>query len=324
VTDVGQASDGAPYLVMEFLEGQDGAKLLRQQGALPVRRAADIVLQVCRGLAVAHRAGIVHRDLKPENIFLTDAGDGRDQVKVLDFGIAKLRATDASVATGTGAAFGTAFYMSPEQARGAGEVDHRSDVWSLGVVLYELLAGRKPFEAGAFLEVIYKILSTDPQPLDEARPGLPPKLVALVHRALRREPLERLPSVVAMADELASFASAPLVSAAGPLTATALAEPTRATAGAVPRRGPAVTPAIALLPRRRRRVAAFAAVVGLVGGISALALRAASRWPSRPRRRRRRPGPRRLRLPWVGDPPSARSSRSTSSSRTETGRHPRA
>ena len=135
VTDVGQAPDGAPYLVMEFLEGEDGATLLRRHGPLSVRRAADIVVQACRGLAVAHRAGIVHRDHKPENIFIATAGDGRDQVKVLDFGIAKLRSVDASVATGTGATFGTAFYMSPEQARGAGEVDHRSDVWSLGVVV---------------------------------------------------------------------------------------------------------------------------------------------------------------------------------------------
>jgi len=115
VTDVGQTADGAPYLVMEFLEGQDASRLLRSYGPLPVRRAADIVQQACRGLAVAHRAGIVHRDLKPANLFIADAGDGTDHVKVLDFGIAKLRSTDASVATGTGATFGTAFYMSPEQ-----------------------------------------------------------------------------------------------------------------------------------------------------------------------------------------------------------------
>ena len=107
-------------------------------GPLPVPRAVEIILQACRGLAVAHRAGIVHRDLKPENLFVTDAGDGSDLVKVLDFGIAKLRGVDGA-STRTGATFGTACYMSPEQARGAATVDQRTDVWSLWVVLYELL-----------------------------------------------------------------------------------------------------------------------------------------------------------------------------------------
>jgi serine/threonine-protein kinase len=229
VTDFGQAVDGAPYIVMEFLQGEDGAKLLRRNGPLPIRRAADLIIQACRGLAVAHRAGIVHRDLKPENIFLTDAGDGRDQVKVLDFGIAKLRTTDASVATGTGATFGTAYYMSPEQARGAGEVDHRSDVWSLGVVLFELLSGRKPFEGGAFLEVVHKILSTEAPALDEARPGLPPRLVAVVRQAMRKDLLERIPSVLALADALAPFAAAAEAAPPSGLAATAATAETQAT-----------------------------------------------------------------------------------------------
>ena len=114
-------------------------------GPLPVPRAVNIVVQACRGLAVAHRAGIVHRDLKPENLFLTDAGDGSDLVKVLDFGIAKLRVSDASVITGTGATFGTAFYMSPEQARGAGEVDARTR---------RLVAGRRPLRAAERAEAV--------------------------------------------------------------------------------------------------------------------------------------------------------------------------
>jgi eukaryotic-like serine/threonine-protein kinase len=274
VTDVGQAADGAPYLVMEFLEGEDGAKLLRRYGPLPVARAVDIALQTCRGLAVAHRAGIVHRDLKPENIFLVETGDGRDQVKVLDFGIAKLRATDTSVATGTGATFGTAFYMAPEQARGAGDVDHRADVWSLGVVLYELLSGRKPFEGGAFLEVIHKILTTEPPSLDELRPGLPPALVALVHQSMRKEVLERLPSVVTFAERLVPFAITASGSAPSGLAATAPSAPTFAIAPVTAPTAPAPV-SVAVVsgaePTRSRRglVIALVAIFAIVAASAA-------------------------------------------------------
>ena len=206
VTDFGRADDGSPYLVMEFLEGEDCAKLLRRQGRIAAARAANLVVQACRGLAVAHRAAIVHRDLKPENLFVTDAGDGSDLLKVLDFGIAKLRVADASVITGTGATFGTAYYMSPEQARGAGDVDPRTDVWSLGVVLYELLAGRKPFLGEQFLEVIHQILSFEAPPLATLRPDLPPKLVAVIEQAMKKDIAERLPSVIALGQALSPFA----------------------------------------------------------------------------------------------------------------------
>jgi serine/threonine-protein kinase len=208
VTDFGRADDGSPYLVMEFLEGEDCAKLLSRQGSLAASRAANIVVQACRGLAVAHKATIVHRDLKPENLFVTDAGDGSDLIKVLDFGIAKLKVADAGVATGTGATFGTAYYMSPEQARGAGEVDPRTDVWSMGVVLYEMLAGRKPFLGEQFLEVIHQILSFEPPPLATLRPDLPPRLVAVVESAMKKDLGQRLPSVVALAEALAPFVGA--------------------------------------------------------------------------------------------------------------------
>jgi eukaryotic-like serine/threonine-protein kinase len=208
VTDFGRADDGSPYLVMEFLEGEDCAKLLSRQGSLAASSAANIVVQACRGLAVAHKAAIVHRDLKPENLFVTDAGDGSDLIKVLDFGIAKLKVADASVVTGTGATFGTAYYMSPEQARGAGEVDPRTDVWSMGVVLYEMLSGRKPFLGEQFLEVIHQILSLEPPPLAVLRPDLPPKLVATVESAMKKDLRERLPSVVSLAEALAPFVGA--------------------------------------------------------------------------------------------------------------------
>jgi serine/threonine protein kinase len=206
VTDVGSSQEGAPYLVMEFLQGEDCAHMLRRMGPLPVQRATNIVVQACRGLAIAHQAGIVHRDLKPENLFVTDAGDGSDLAKVLDFGIAKLRATETTLATGSGATFGTAFYMSPEQARGSADVDQRTDVWSLGVVLYELLGGRKPFEGEQFLYVIQEIVNATPPSLQTIRPALPPKLVAAVERAMSRPLADRWPTVAAFAEAIAPFA----------------------------------------------------------------------------------------------------------------------
>jgi eukaryotic-like serine/threonine-protein kinase len=260
VTDFGRADDGSPYLVMEFLEGEDCAKLLSRQGSLAASRAANIVVQACRGLAVAHKATIVHRDLKPENLFVTDAGDGSDLIKVLDFGIAKLKVADAGVATGTGATFGTAYYMSPEQARGAGEVDPRTDVWSMGVVLYEMLSGRKPFLGEQFLEVIHQILSFEPPPLATLRPDLPPKLIAAVESAMKKDLRERLPSVVALAEALAPFVGA-RGAAESPRSAAAF-EATLATPGThVGVGGPSLSPPAS--------VVAGASVVAVESGVPA-------------------------------------------------------
>jgi serine/threonine-protein kinase len=209
VLDLGRHTDGSPYLVMEYLQGEDCARLVRRAGPLPVARAASLVLQACRGVAVAHDAGIVHRDLKPENLFVTDLGDGSDQLKVLDFGIAKLRPVDGQAATRTGSTFGTTHYMSPEQARGASDVDARTDVWALGVVLYELLAGRKPFDGEQALGVVHQILNAPPPPLESARQGLPRGLVAVVERAMRKDAGERFPSIRAFANALEPFVMRP-------------------------------------------------------------------------------------------------------------------
>ena len=209
VTDIGQAPDGSPYLVMEYLSGEDGSKLLARLGPLPVPRAANIVFQACLGLAVAHKAGIIHRDIKPENLLIADAGDGNDLVKILDFGIAKLRSPDASVATASGMMMGTFFYMSPEQVRDAAKVDPRTDAWALGVVLYELLTGEKPFNGAEPTEILYQIVHESPVTPEKLRPGLPPDLVTVIGQALQKDIERRLPSVSALAQALAPFTGRP-------------------------------------------------------------------------------------------------------------------
>ena len=179
--------------------------MLARLGPLPVPRAANIVFQACLGLAVAHKAGIVHRDIKPENLLITDAGDGTDLVKILDFGIAKLRSPDASVATASGMMMGTYFYMSPEQVRDAAKVNPRTDVWALGVVLYELLTGKKPFDGAEPTEILYQIVHESPLPPDTLRSGLPPELVMVIDRALHKDIERRFASVSAFAQALAPF-----------------------------------------------------------------------------------------------------------------------
>jgi serine/threonine-protein kinase len=195
VTDFGESEDGAPYIVMEFLVGEDLAKLLQRTGPLPIERVIDVTLQACRGLAAAHDQGIVHRDLKPENLFVLRHGDGTDLIKVLDFGIAKLQRPDAASSTRTGAAMGTPYYMPREQARGQKDLDARADVYALGVIMYELLSGQKPYVGDGYNEILFRILTTTPPSLARLRPELPAALVSLVERAMAPEPAERIASV---------------------------------------------------------------------------------------------------------------------------------
>ena len=168
VSDVGTLDNGAPFMVMELLEGADLATVLEQEGKLPVEIAVDFVLQAIEGLAAAHVANIVHRDLKPGNIFRSSRGDGTTIIKVLDFGVSKATSSDVrtvGTVTTTDAVFGSPLYMSPEQMQSATRVDARSDIWSLGVVLFELLTARFPFEAESMAGLAVAIATEEPASL---------------------------------------------------------------------------------------------------------------------------------------------------------------
>ncbi len=186
IHDVGE-SDGRLYIVLSYYDGETLRERIRR-GPLPLAEARDVTNQVARGLARAHEAGIVHRDIKPANVFLTRRGE----VKILDFGIARLEGDEATV-TRTGASWGTPAYMSPEQARGD-SVDARTDIWSLGVMLYEMVAGRRPFGGESVEAVVSAILTQEPEPLERVRPDVPRELARVVESALAKSPAERYES----------------------------------------------------------------------------------------------------------------------------------
>jgi len=175
VLDVGALDDGAPYMVMAYLEGRDLAEHVRQRGALPGQEAIEYVLQACEALAEAHVAGIIHRDLKPANLFLTSRADGSPCIKVLDFGISKAGpAGPEQGLTQTSAMMGSPNYMAPEQLKSARHVDARTDIWALGVTLQELLTGEVSFRAETVAELYVSILQSQPKPLRVLRPEAPP------------------------------------------------------------------------------------------------------------------------------------------------------
>ncbi len=200
VFDVGTMADGVPYLMMELLEGETLGRRIDRDGPLKVPDAVDIAAQATSALAAAHAHGIVHRDLKPENLFLIPDPSQRShqRVKVLDFGIAKLqrRLSGQSVRTHTGSIMGTPPYMSPEQCRGiSSEIDARTDVYALGIILYEMLTGAPPFLSEGFGDVLLMHLTQPPRPLRELQPAIPPSLEQLVLHALEKEPERRLASM---------------------------------------------------------------------------------------------------------------------------------
>jgi eukaryotic-like serine/threonine-protein kinase len=207
VSDVGTLDSGAPYMVMEYLQGLDLAALLAELGPPPIAQAVEYVLQACEGLAEAHRAGLVHRDVKPSNLFLTQRPNGTACIKVLDFGISKAVAMAGEIPLGTSthAVFGSPLYMAPEQMRAARDVDGRADVWSIGASLYELLSGGVPFAAQTLIDLAYRIANEDPPSLRTGRPEIPPGLEAVVFRCLQKNRDRRFPDALALAEVLAEF-----------------------------------------------------------------------------------------------------------------------
>ncbi len=211
VDDIDEAEDGRPFIVMEYIEGQSLKKLIQDQGPLPVPRVCSIIKQAAAGLEAAHQLGMVHRDIKPDNIVLIEASDG-EQAKVLDFGIAKVKEarlggeTSGMTLTGTGVVIGTPQYMSPEQAMGkrGDELDGRSDIYSLGIVMYQMLTGDLPFKADTTMEMLLCHMQRPPTPIGAIRPELqiPPSIASLVMRCLEKQRELRPASAKALIEEI--------------------------------------------------------------------------------------------------------------------------
>ncbi|QRK06006.1 serine/threonine protein kinase [Archangium violaceum] len=267
--------EGAPFMVMEFVTGQTLRALLREGGPLPVKRALGLVRQVLAGLAHAHAQGIVHRDIKPDNILLTEAIGLGDQVRILDFGLAKLRDTVSGLTTGL--AVGTPSYMAPEQIR-AGEIDARTDLYSVGVLLFELLTGAKPFNGERAAEVMSQHQVAPPPSLSSIRPeaGFSQELEAAVRKAMAKQPGDRFQSATDFAATLEALPDASAPSGSSPTVrdhAAASSSALEATVSSRPQR--TVSDSRTLVPPRDKRpmLAVGAAGVLLVG------LGAALLWP---------------------------------------------
>jgi serine/threonine-protein kinase len=209
VLDVGKLESGAPYMVMEFLEGSDLGKILGERGPLPLDAATDWILQACEAVAEAHAAGIVHRDLKPENLFLARTVGGGLKIKVLDFGVSKAigggASGDMSGLTRTRAMLGSPLYMAPEQMRSSRDVDARADVWALGVVLFQLLTQRWPFEAETMPELCLKVVTEPPTALGTYRPDVHAGICGVIQRCLEKDLKKRFANAAELASALEPF-----------------------------------------------------------------------------------------------------------------------
>lgn len=275
IFDFGHHTDGSAYIVMELLEGEPLDKRLARQGPLGVAEALRIMRQVAGSLGAAHASGIVHRDLKPENVFLVRDQEvvGGERAKILDFGIAKLLG-DQAVKTKTSAVMGTPAYMSPEQCRGAGRVDQRSDVYALGCLLFTLLTGRPPFDSEGVGEIIAMHLREPPPAPSQVRPGIPPDVDQLVLRCLAKDPAQRFAhgGELALAIGILTgtslhggvkapvIVSAPLAAVASPIAVVALQTDTIVSSATTLSAAAGAT--VLVGARRRRRL-------GLIVGVSA-------------------------------------------------------
>jgi len=197
ILDFGQTPDGQPYFIMEYLSGESLSDAIAR-GPMPADQVEAISVQMCKALGAAHAKGIVHRDLKPHNVQLVIKPDGALQVKILDFGVAKILASPdgaSSVKTRTGSLMGTPLYMSPEQCKGAGVLDHRTDIYSLGVILFEMLSGRPPFNAEGVGELFAKHMLEDPPLVTEFVPNAPPHMAAAIMKSLAKDAAARFQSM---------------------------------------------------------------------------------------------------------------------------------
>jgi serine/threonine-protein kinase len=283
VFDAATLESGAPYLVMELLDGRDLAAELAARGTLPIAEAVDYVLQACEAIAEAHAAGIIHRDIKPANLFLVRAPSGRAIVKVLDFGISKW--TEEVQMTHEQAVLGSPLYMSPEQMRTSTKVDARADIWSIGAVLYELIAGQPPFPGQTLMELYTQVNFQPPTPLAKSRPDAPANLEAVLLQCFEKERDRRWPSLAELSATLVPFGTAPRAALSAERIAESLGKqvaPVRPTAVGLPPE-PLAAPAVSevsatanalsrssagLVPPKRSRaplaVGAAVAAVGLV------------------------------------------------------------
>jgi len=242
ISDFGETTRGASYFVMEFLEGEDLANVLCREGTVDAARACAIVLQCCRALSATHAKGIVHRDIKPENIFLTKRDGIDDFVKIVDFGIAKMSDIETEGAperklTKTGMIFGTPEYMSPEQAAGK-ELDHRVDVYALGIILYECLAGRVPFQGDTFMAVLTQHLFAELPRIDELNPSamVSRELELVIRKALAKDPDDRYQDTEELADAITCALDGRLSRATERTPASAFGPPSLSYLEQVPRR----------------------------------------------------------------------------------------
>lgn len=208
VFDVGGTDDGTPFIVMEYLEGRDLEQILVAHGCLEISEAAEYIIQACEGVVTAHARGIVHRDIKPANLFITERASAK-QVKLVDFGISKAGITDKEVdvaSANTTQIMGSPHYMSPEQIRSTKDVDHRADIWSLGVVLFELLTGQTPFTATEVTGIIAQVLHEPHRQARAVRPELPAPLERIIDKCLAKDASQRYQSAADLAEALVPFA----------------------------------------------------------------------------------------------------------------------